>query len=172
MYAYAAHSFFPIAADFLLHSLNDNPVDPYVHGGASSVACAIKDSPSYKSVVMGYLKSLDGHVDMDDYVQIPGGLRFGGLKDLHLAINKARIYVKGEVCNGRILKTLRQIDVKIEDDYDYHSIVEQAALENVFGALTVFNNRAHYHQVNGVIVQYLNRVLFRDYRIGRNPEWK
>ena len=108
----------------------------------------------------------------DDYEQIPVGLRFGGFEDLHLAINKARMYIKGEYCNGRVLKVLKQIDVKIEDDYDYHPLIEAMARENAFGTLTVFNNRAHYHSTKGIIVPYLNRVLFRDYRIGRVEGWK
>ena len=178
LFAYAAWPFFPLASEYLQYALNDNPKSPHIQSDGSRAANLIRASDLYKTKLMSYIikdqRKLDQRKlwESDDFVFV-ATLQFEGIHDLHYAINRADMYIKGAFCrNSRTIKVKKTIEVKVQDDYDWHRIVEARKWENLFGLLTKANNIAHFDSQIGVINEYQNRIIFFEPRVGRSEGWK
>lgn len=164
-----AYPFIPVASDFLLHSLSDNPVDPYKHVGASAVARKVKADACYRAAIKRFVTSQKKRWSSDDYKLVGNaGLAFAGVTDLHFAINNAELHVKGDFCYfGGKVKVSDPIDVKIVDKYDYHLVWKFRQAQDVLGLASLVNNVAYLDNQTGVIHTYFNWIMFREYDVGK-----
>ena len=158
--------FYPIGSDFLSHSLQDSPSSPYIHREGTRVANVIKNAAQYKNAILSYIHKQKGRWKATDY-QYLTSVAFGGLSDLTLAIHRAEIHGKGELCckNGKI-KVIVPLDVKLIDDYNYeYWSAVPTTLKGVVS--TALNNKAYFDFTDGVLNEYTNWVMFRENRIGK-----
>lgn len=168
-----AWPFFPVAADFLMHSISDSPVDPYVNGSGSRASNTVKASSRYRDAIMGFVRQVHGRWSADDYEHVTSvtfAWHYGWQldMDLHLAINAADIQMKGEFCRGGgRIKIIKPLYVKLVDEYDYHQLADEmtrGVIRN--GTIDGLNDLAYYAGRDGVLTYYTNWIMFRESRIG------
>lgn len=138
------------AADFLDHSLQDNPgVLSFAPGSESSNQ--ILNSAEGREIIAEFKSYVIG----TEYqaCNTNGTITLDSTTDLHLAYNQVYYNVQGIKSNGQW-----KLTITITDEYDFdHQPWENAMTDNL--AVTALNNYAAYAESIGAIVPFYIRVV-------------
>ena len=140
------------AADFLDHSLQDNP-SSFICDSSTSYASQILNSEEIQSIISSFKASVSGTSLTTK--NMSGSIALDSTTDLHLAYNNVDYVVFGAKTNG-----VWDVSVTITDTYDFkHEEWKNAMTDNA--VVTMINNYAYDAQQVGAIVPYTIRVTAR-----------
>lgn len=145
----------PMSSEFLIHSLQDYPSD--VSKKETWEAKSVKASKEY---INDLEKVLNNHPVVSRTCHCSTKLNFSTC-DLDTAIHAGTIYYDGWICKTTTGRVHYDLDVRLEDDYDFHWRGSDYAKSDGF-IVTFGNNLAYADQVFGIIVPFHVTLSFRD----------
>ncbi|MBQ4649757.1 MAG: hypothetical protein IJB73_03540 [Firmicutes bacterium] len=147
---------YDMAADFLEHSLTDNPTDLY-YGAGSEYSIKVKESDSYRNVIEEF-KSIVENTDVSPVTYPNESTTLNSTKDLFLAINRAEYSITGQ-------KTANvwNLTIVFKDTYNFE-YANWAEYSDLTGnAAVALNNYGSFAEDEGAIVAYDVYITVTDF---------
>lgn len=149
-YAYVAG--YRTAANFLNHSLQDNPSD-LTFGSDTTYSAQVLGSSECEKIISDFKEEVKGK-NHPGWTMV-GSTTLNSTNDLHLAYNRVNYVASGQNKNGNWT-----LIITFRDTYDF----ESQAWKNIMtdnAAVVILNNYAAYAQSIGAIVPYDIRVIVK-----------